>query len=138
MDWLTANEWWIRLLVEIGIFAGVVWLVHINKYHYNQSLRAKEDQIKLKDEQIALLERTKIENVMAKLDAMKSYIKESEEGYEKKINEIEAAQKDKDKLIADLRGMLKDIETRAETTTLAASGFYNALARALSETKDKE
>jgi hypothetical protein len=58
MEWWTANAWWIRLLVEIGIFAGVGWLVYINKYHYNQSIKAMNEQIKLKDGEIAILERT--------------------------------------------------------------------------------
>ncbi len=135
MDWLIEIGWWIRLFVEIGIFAGVAWLVYINKYHYNQRLKAKDDQI-------ALLERTQIENVMAKLEAMKNYIKELEEQYERKINEIEAAKQDKDKLIAELRAMIENIEARAETTTMAASGYggygLGALLRPPSDTKDKK
>ena len=133
MDWLTVTGSWVRLLVEIGIFAGVTWLVYMSKYHYNQSLRAKDDQIKSKDAQIALLEITQIENVWSKFEAMKKYIRDLDEQLEKRINESEAAQKDKDKLIAELKVIMKNIES-----TLATSGFYNAIVRALSETKDKE
>jgi hypothetical protein len=64
---------------------------------------------------------------------MKKYIRDLEERYEKMINESEAAQKDKDQLIAGLKAITKNIES-----TLALSGFYNALAKALSERKDKE
>lgn len=150
MDWLTSNAWWIRLLVEIGIFAGVTWLVYINRYYYNQSIRAKDDQITLKDEQIALLERTQVENFVAKLEAQKKFFNEMEEGYVRSISEIKAAKEAKDHLIAELKAMLKKLETTAETTTLEASGHISAFARGyalsrqsalssiLLQTKDKE
>jgi hypothetical protein len=122
MEWLTSNAWWIRLLVEIGIFAGVTYLVYINRYYYNQSLRAKNDQIELKNEQIALLEMTQAENFVAKLEAQKNIFNEMEEGYVKRISEIEASQEEKDQLIAELKTMLNKLEKTAETTTLATSG----------------
>ena len=127
MPWLTSNEWWIRLLVEIGILAGVIWLVYINKYHYNQSLRVKDDQIKLKDEQIALLERTQVENFVAKLEAQQKLFKEMEEGYVRRISDIEASQEEKEQLIGELKIMLKKLETTAETTTLETSRWRRGI-----------
>jgi hypothetical protein len=135
MGWLILNAWWITLLFNIVISIGLTWLIYINRYHYKQSLIAKDDQLKSKDAQIDLLERTQIDNVMTKLEAMKKYIKELEEGYERKINEIEVDKKYKDQLITELKSMLKKLETASESTTLEASGWISAIGRgmALSE-----
>ena len=131
MQWLTSNVWWIRLLVEIGIFAGVTWLVYINKFYYNQSLRAMNEQIKLKDGEIAILERTQIDNFVVKWEAQKKIFNEMEKGYVRKINEIKASKAEKDQLIFELKTMVDKLEKTAETATMEASGYFSAFGRGL-------
>lgn len=66
---------------------------------------------------------------MDTLEAMRKYVHKIEEDYEKKINEIEAAQRLKDKVIAELKNTQIKIETTAETATAEAGVLNGAFAR---------
>jgi hypothetical protein len=110
MLWLAENEWWIKFLVEIGILGALIWLFYMNKYYYKQSLGAK-------NERIAILEATQVDNYLSKMESEKSYRNQIIKEYEKKIEELVADINAKEVLITELKNMSHNLET------LAASGW---------------
>jgi hypothetical protein len=110
MLWLAENEWWIKLLVEIGILGALTWLVYMNKYYYKQSLGAKNDRI-------AILEATQVDNYLSKMESEKNYRNQIIREYEKKIEELVADINVKELLVTELKTMLHNLDT------LAASGW---------------
>jgi DNA repair ATPase RecN len=82
----------------------------MNKYYYKQSLGAK-------NERIAILETTQVDNYLSKMESEKSYRNQIIKEYEKKIEELVADINAKEVLMAELKTMSDNLET------LAASGW---------------
>jgi len=89
MEWINSNSGLISIIIQLLILGFLGWLAYMNKFFYQQSLKAKEDQIDV-------LKVTQVKNYV---DNMNKFKELYETVLQERDNELESLKTEMDKLL---------------------------------------